>query len=441
MNFLVVNLGCKVNRIESDTIEAELANHGHSTTSDADAVVINTCTVTGEAEKKARKATRRALKDNPTALVYVTGCAASINPDEFSSIDERVHVVEKADVVRRVLNDTGVVSSKRVDSTTVDPGGACDAHDAHELSDQELSVAQERSDGGFRTRVGVKVQDGCDNACTYCIVHVARGKARSRDVASCVDEVARLGRSGVREIVLSGIDIGNYHALRKADGADGAAESVDLCGLLRLMREAAPNTRLRVSSVEPAGVTDELLSYMASQDGMVCRHLHIPLQSGASRVLHDMNRPYSARQFVDLIDHARSIVPGLSVSTDVIVGFPGETDQDFAKTIEVARACRFSKIHVFRYSMREGTVAARRDDQVPAEVKAQRARDLGKLAWILRVRDAQERIGSTERVVALGNGLGMSESYHDVRIDDDVEPGRMLTCTFSGLTKDGIFTV
>lgn len=439
MNFSVVNLGCKVNRIESDTIDAELANHGHSTTSGADVVVINTCTVTGEAEKKARKATRRALKDNPAALVFVTGCAASINPDEFSSIDDRVHVVEKTDVVRSVLNATSAVSSEKASSVTADSGS--DSDDVHELSDQELSVARERSDAGFRTRVGVKVQDGCDNACTYCIVHVARGKARSRDVASCVDEVARLGRSGVREVVLSGIDIGNYHATRKVDGASGFGESVGLCGLLRLMRDAAPNTRLRVSSVEPAGVTDELLSYMASQDGMVCRHLHIPLQSGSSRVLRDMNRPYSARQFVDLIDHARSIVPGLSVSTDVIVGFPGETDQDFAKTIDVSRACKFSKIHVFRYSMREGTVAARRDDQVPAEVKAQRARDLGKLAWILRIRDAQERIGSTERVVALGNGIGMSESYHDVRIDDDVEPGRMLPYTFSGLTKDGFFTV
>ncbi len=429
MKFLVVNLGCKVNRIESDTISAELSEHGCVEGDDADVVVINTCTVTGEAEKKARKATRRALRENPSARVLVTGCAASINPDEFTSIDPRVRVVGKSSVVASALRNGSQGTDVQELATT-----PRSARNSSTLSEEELATAKDRSAQGYRTRVGIKIQDGCNNACTFCIVHVARGKARSRDVDSCVDEAVRLEQAGVREAVLSGIDIGNYHSQKDA-------RDIDLCDLLQLIREAAPRMRLRISSCEPAGVTDKLLHFIASEDGMVCRHLHIPLQSGSSRVLAQMNRPYTAQDYVALVRKVREIVPKMSISTDIIVGFPGETDEDFAQTMEVARACQFSKIHVFRYSKRKGTPAAVRTDQIPDKVKAQRAHDLSKLGWILRLEDAQARIGDSERVVALENGIGMSESYHDVHVGNDILPGKMKTYTFTGVAKDGIFTV
>lgn len=154
-----------------------------------------------------------------------------------------------------------------------------------------------------------------------------------------------------------------------------------------------------------------------------------------------MNRPYSAHEYLSLIQHVRACIPSISISTDIIVGFPGETDEDFQQTLQMARACQFSKIHVFRYSRREGTPADVMSDQVPAEIKAQRAHELGKLAWILRLRDAKHRVGQTERIVVMPGGVGMSESYHDVYVGDDLIPGQMVERKLSGVSREGIFTL
>lgn len=405
MRFSLENLGCKVNRVEADSIGAALLAAGwEHVESEADVAIVNTCTVTAEADRKARKEVNRAVARNPRAPVIVTGCAAAIDPAAYEALSERVRVVEKGRVVEACL----------------------------ELAGQEYlhQPAILRVGGQFPTRVGLKVQDGCNNACTYCIVHVARGKARSVPLEQCVDEFLAYAKAGVREVVLTGIDLGAYND-------DGRG----LAALVQALRAAAPETRLRISSIEPVTLSDKLVELLAASNGMVCRHLHIPLQSGSSKVLHEMARRYSADEYLATIGRLRAAVPQISLSTDVIVGFPGETEDDFAETLAMARACGFSRMHVFRYSKRAGTPAAQRPDQVQPDVKALRAERLALLASELRMEDAKRRLGSTELVLVESEGHGMSESYFDVRMPHAAKRGSLAPVSLRTLEKDGSFLV
>ena len=394
MRFAVVNLGCKVNRVESDAFAAALMARGGvpAAEEDADLVVVNTCTVTGEAEKKTRKAVRHALRANPTARVVVTGCAAALDADAFSSMDPRVEVVPKGELAAAAPTDAAL-----------------------------------RAGEGFRTRVGVKVQDGCDNACTYCIVHVARGRATSRPADEVAAEARALAAAGVREIVLTGINLGSY---------DDAG--LRLAGLLeRLLNETrglgscgGPDARFRVSSVEPMDVDEAFVSLLASAGGRVCRHLHLPMQSGSTRVLSEMARPYTAERFCSLVDGLYDAVPELSLSTDVIAGFPGETEDDFVATLAAARRCRFAKIHAFPYSPRVGTPAAARDDQVPAPVKADRARRLRELGRELRSQELARRAGTRELAVVEPGGTALTESYFELPAPEGAPTGSLVEVEF-----------
>ena len=378
--FCVVNLGCKVNRVESDTIAAALIACGGTAVDEEDAqlIVVNTCTVTGEADKKARKAVRHALKVAPEAEVVVTGCAVAIRADEYAAIDGRVSVVQRADLL---------VSLK-------------------EQAQEELLRIGE----GFHTRVSVKVQDGCNRACTYCIVHVARGPATSVAAASVFEECGRYLDRGVKELVLTGIDLGSYR--------DGGMRLENLVEeLLELIDKKTPageqRARVRASSLEADSVSERFVDLMARSQGMLCRHLHLPLQAGSAKVLREMARPYTALEFRELVEEMYAKVPELSLSTDIICGFPGETDDEFEETLEIARSCRFSKVHVFPYSMREGTPAAARADQVPPEVKALRAARLRELAAELRAADLARRAGTTELALVEG-ATALTESYHEI---------------------------
>ncbi len=404
MNFAIVNLGCKVNRVESDAFASGLLARGCVETGEAaaDVVVVNTCTVTGEAEKKTRKAVRHALRANPLSHVVVTGCAAAIDADAFLNMAPgRVQVAGKL----------------QVDDVLDTLVGPLD----HSLC--SLAIGE-----GFRTRVGVKVQDGCNNACTYCIVHVARGKAYSRPANEVLVECEALAKAGVREIVLTGINLGSY-CFSMPDGTE-----VALDGLLRMLLERtadihAPEEhpcRFRISSIEPCDVSDNLIWLIAHAKGRICRHLHLPLQSGCTKVLAEMNRPYTAEQFLQLVDRLYAAVPQLSLSTDIICGFPGETDAEFEETLRVAQRCRFSKIHVFPYSQREGTPAAQREDQVPHDVRAARAAQLRALAKQLRQEDLQRRAGSAEFALVEENGTAMTESYHELTAPVGAKVGSLI---------------
>lgn len=413
--FAVVNLGCKVNRVESDGFQAALAARGFAIApaAQADVVVVNTCTVTGEAEKKTRKAVRRALRASQDATVVVTGCAAVIDPAEFLEMSSRVVVEpDKTKVVDAALD--AIAPDERMLA-------GCGSARSASGADEAGSGLALRVGAAFPTRVGVKVQDGCNNACSYCIVHVARGRAWSRPSAEVVAEAAALARAGVREIVLTGINLGSYRQ-------EGGYRLADLLREL-LAATSAEGARFRVSSIEPRDVDDALIDVLAESDGLVCRHLHLPLQAGSASVLREMRRPYDAAFFERLVGRLRERVPGLSLSTDIIAGFPGETDAEFEETLSLARACGFSKIHAFPYSRRAGTPAAARADQVPDHVKAERTARLLELSDALRAADFAGRVGSVERVLVEEGGRGMTESYHEVVVPAGERPGALIPLT------------
>ena len=387
MRFSIVNLGCKVNQVESDAFEKLLgrASACYSAPEAADLIIVNTCTVTGEAEKKTRKSVRQALRANDHARVIVTGCASAIDPTFFAELGERVIVVPKAEM-------EAFLAELAADGSGFSGEGGAGLHHGH-------------------ARIGIKVQDGCDNACTYCIVHVARGRATSRPAEAVVAEAVALAQSGVREIVLTGINLGSYDA----DGLDLA----DLCR--RLLAETAelhapgePLCRFRIGSVEPMDVSMDLIGLLAEARGRLCRHLHLPLQSGSSKVLREMGRPYDAEEYRQLADYLRAMVPEIALTTDIIVGFPGETEQDFEDTCALARHIGFAKIHVFPYSQREGTPAAERPDQVPPGEKAARAARLRTLTDELAAADRAARAGAVELALVERPGHATTESYHEM---------------------------
>lgn len=400
IRYSIVNLGCKVNRVESDSFSEFMAKRGciESSVSDADVIIVNTCTVTSEADRKTRKAIHRVIRENPIARILVTGCASAIDPSFYSEMDSRIKVVLKADVIEEL---DGIVP--------------------------DVSLAHETVFMPSRARVGIKVQDGCDNACTYCIVHTARGKSRSVPRDAVIDGFLRLLDAGVREILLTGINIGSY---KYRDGT----KTYDIAMLLEALMYAArgmDSYRIRISSIEPNDLGDDLIDLMASADGKICRHLHLPLQSGSTDVLREMDRPYSAEEFASLIAKIRKAIPSISLTTDVISGFPGESDSDHTRTLELSERCGFSKMHVFPYSKRDNTPAAARADQVAFEVKSRRAAELRALSSRLREKDLVSRAGTIEAAVVEIPGRACTESYHEVEVDPSLEVGSLVDYRFN----------
>lgn len=394
MRCSVVNLGCKVNRVESDGFEGTLARMGFAPCAHGGAhvVVVNTCTVTAVAEKKTRKAVRQALAANPGALVIVTGCASAQSPSVYTQMSDRVEVVPKWDMEARL-------EKLRL------PGGPSAA--------APCEAASFLAPG--RARVGVKVQDGCANACTYCIVHQVRGPETSTDPAQVVRRAREAAALGAGEVVLAGINLGRYDF-----------DGLGLDSLLARLLDAGLDCRIRLSSVEPDNLDAATVERIAAAEGRICRHLHLPLQSGSSKVLREMGRRYAAEDFLALVRSLRERMPSVSVSTDVIAGFPGETDADFEETMALCRECGFSKMHVFPYSEREGTPAAARGDQVPREARILRAEALRSLGDELRRVDAASRRGTVEAAVVEDERWCTTESYHAVRTPAGARPGQLV---------------
>ena len=358
-------LGCKVNRVESESIAAELLGRGVSVAeeTEADVIVINTCTVTGEADVKARKAVRHALRLQQQPLVVVTGCLAAIDAETLRALGPRVIVEsDKARVAERVATHL-VVGAARPAAPVVRAGEA------------------------FRTRVSLKIEDGCDNFCAYCIVPHARGVPRGERLSAVENEARALVAAGVSEIVLTGINLGRYR-----DPDSGA----DLADLVSAVAESGV-ARLRLSSIEPPDLTPRLLNVLAETPS-ACRHLHVPLQSGSESVLSAMGRAYTPDEFREYVDAAATALPGLTLTTDVIAGFPGETDEHHAETLAFVRSLGFSKLHVFRYSERAGTPAAEMVQIAPA-VRAQRAAELRDVSEAQRAAYLAAHVGQQVEVL------------------------------------------
>ena len=354
-------LGCRVNRTESEALAEALAGVCAvvmDSDRGADVVVINTCTVTGDADAKARKAIRHALSEG-AGVVLVTGCLAVIDPRGLRSLGPRVVVeTDRAALPNRVAQLAGV--------------------------DLASGTSFDTASGAIRrTRVMVKVQDGCSHRCSYCIVPDARGLPRSVPTAEVLERVSALARAGAPEVVLTGVNIGRY--------VDPAG-APDLAALVAAVADTSI-PRVHLSSIEPLDLDERLLGVL-SRSSKIVPHLHIPLQSGCDRTLDAMGRGYDSRRFADALRAARVAVPGLSVTTDVIAGFPGETESDFAESLAFVERARFTRLHVFRYSPRAGTPAAARTDQVAPAVKAARARVLRGVSQRVLLEHARSRVGT-----------------------------------------------
>ncbi len=328
-------LGCKVNRSEQETWEREVIALGHelaSSPEEADFIVINTCTVTGIATHKSRQLIRKMHRLNPTARIVVTGCYAEIAQEEVASIEGVSLVVRNAE---KELLPQLLVGARALWAYPLPPSPG-------------------------NTRAFVKVQDGCDNHCTYCIIRIARGRERSRPILEVVEEIKKLAEVGYKEVVLTGIHLGGY----------GRDLGVDLASLVKAILEETPIQRLRLSSIEPWDIPHGFFSLW--QDRRLCRHLHLPLQSGCDETLRRMGRRYTTAQYARLVEEARSLIPDLAVTTDVMVGFPGETWEEFRQSLEFIKKMEFARIHVFPYSPRPGTPAAIMKGQIPEKVKKER---------------------------------------------------------------------
>lgn len=374
-------LGCKVNHYETEAIWQLFKEAGYERTdfeSVSDVYVINTCTVTNTGDKKSRQVIRRAIRKNPDAVICVTGCYAQTSPAEIMAIpgvdivvgtQDRVKMLEYIEQYkqeRQPINGVGNIMKNRVY--------------------EELDVP------GFtdRTRASLKIQEGCNNFCTFCIIPWARGLMRSRDPKEVIRQAQQLVDAGYKEIVLTGIHTGGY-------GED--MKDYNLAMLLTdLEAQVKGLKRLRISSIEASQITDEVIEVM-DKSKVVVRHLHIPLQSGSNTVLKRMRRKYTMEFFAERLERLKEALPGLAVTSDVIVGFPGETEEEFMETYNFIKEHKFSELHVFPYSKRTGTPAARMDDQIDEEVKNERVHRLIALSDQLAKEYASQYEGEVLEVI------------------------------------------
>jgi threonylcarbamoyladenosine tRNA methylthiotransferase MtaB len=347
MRVYLESTGCRLNQSEIETLGRQFERAGHQVVTApelADVCVVNTCAVTQEATRTSRMILRRLNRLNPETKLIATGCYAHLSPEQVGALPGVKQVVDnlhKEHLVPLVSGTPG----------PIDP------------FDQEPLEREFRPGALGRTRAFVKVQDGCNNRCTFCVTTIARGPGRSRSVDEVVAEVNYLVAAGYQEAVLTGVHLGSYGHDR--DERDG------LLQLVQALLERTAIARLRLSSLEPWDIPPGFFELWG--DARLCRHLHLPLQSGCDTTLRRMARRTSQKAFATLVEQARTAIPDLALSTDVIVGFPGETDAEFETSYQFVRDMDFMKLHVFRYSPRPGTVAARMAEQVPAEVKHERS--------------------------------------------------------------------
>lgn len=392
----VATVGCRLNQAETDELLEELSRRGVALTSEqAGLAVVNTCTVTREATATSRKVIRRTVERHPDAQVVVTGCLATAEPAAVAAVGGVDLVVANEDKPRLAE----LVTAETEPAAGRDPLILGEAADATGAADTPPRTR-------LHTRLSVRAQTGCDQHCAFCIVPQTRGGLRSRPAAAIIDTIRRRVREGVREVVLTGVHLGKYGA--ELGDHDGLAALVE-----RIVTEVGALERLRLSSVLPLQVTPRLVDVMASSP-RVCRHLHVPLQSGSDRVLAAMGRGYDTASFLARVGAAQLAMPGLGLSTDLIVGFPGETAADHAATMALVAGVGFSKLHVFRYSPRPGTRAAALADDVPPQVKRDRSAALITLGERCRDRFHLSLLGTElEAVVEIDRGDGWLQATAD----------------------------
>jgi threonylcarbamoyladenosine tRNA methylthiotransferase MtaB len=418
-NLKIITLGCKVNQYESQYVREGFASLGYREIDECDGddapvdlILVNTCTVTAESEAKSRKIIRRLAKKHPAAEIIVLGCYAARAGEEAAKLPGVTEVVPDKRDLSKLLKRRGL---------NVIPDGIS------------------RFEG--RHRAWVKVQDGCRQHCSYCIVPLVRPHLFSRPVDEVLDEIARLTNAGFAEIVLTGIHLGHY-------GLEQPEPRIDLAGLVAKIISLPGEFRVRLSSIEAAEVTPDLLKLMTARPDRICPHLHLPLQSGSDAILEKMKRRWSVGRFLEHCAEICSQLDRPALTTDVIVGFPGETEDDFAATCRTVEQAGFSKVHVFRFSPRQGTPAAELPNHVPQRIHQHWAARLNHLSDQLRAKYLQSLVGSRLQVLIEGvnpnsNRLqGTADRYVTVELEGDpICEGRLIDVRVAQATEDRAYGV
>lgn len=356
MKFNIITLGCKVNSYESNFMKEALVKNGFSfcnLNEKCDILILNTCTVTDTSDKKSLKEVRRLKRENPNAILVVCGCSVQNDKTKYDDLGINILMgnINKSNIV-------SIIEKYLDDKTPVE----------YVAKTRDLPFENMEVDISDHTRAYIKIEDGCDNFCSYCIIPFVRGKKRSKDFSLVLREVEHLANNGYKEIVLTGIDTGGYESNGK-----------DLTDLICEMSKINGIERIRQSSIEITQINDKFINELKNNK-KICDHIHIPLQSGSDSILKLMNRKYDLKYFFDKIDMIRSVRPDISITTDVIVGFPGETEEMFLETMQTCKKINFSKIHAFPYSERKGTKASMMDGKVAESVKHERVKKLLELS-------------------------------------------------------------
>lgn len=379
-------LGCRLNQYETDALVTRFHQAGYQVvdfSDPADITVINTCTVTNQSDQKSRNTINHAARKNPGAMVVVTGCMANNHREQLEASDKITYVVDnerKSQIVSLV-----------------------DAHYKGEVVHPHSYAGDvfgfETVDKSLHTRTSIKIQDGCDNFCTYCIVPSVRGRAVSRPIEEIQENIRRVVDKGFKEIVITGVNIGRYRY-----------RGYHFEQVLESILELPGDFRVRISSMEPDGFGPDF--HKVFQHPKMAPHLHLCIQSGSDPILKKMRRMYTLGSFMEILENFRSAYPDFNFTTDVIVGFPGETEAAFHETLRMVKEARFSHIHTFRYSRRKGTRADQMEDQVPEQVKAERSEVIRQISEHTRLQYMESMIGKTERVlIEKINSKGMAQGY------------------------------
>ena len=411
----VYTLGCKVNTYESEFIINELKKHNYKICDFddvCDIYIINTCTVTNNSDSKSRKIIRQAIKRNPHACIVAMGCFIAANPEyKENGIDILLGNKDKSKIIE--LLDLYFKNKELIKK-----------EDKERLSEFEDMYIE---DFPGRTRAFVKIQDGCDNFCSYCIIPYVRGKCRSKDLDKVVSEVKSLIKNGYKEIVLTGIHTGSYGVDLDTSFADLLRELIKIDGL----------KRLRISSIEATELNDDVLKIL-KESKILVDHLHIPIQAGSDEILKRMNRKYDLKYFEDKIKEIRSIRPDIAISTDVIVGFPGESEELFNKTIDTCLRIGFSKLHVFPYSERRGTASSVMDGKLDNKIKKDRARELIEVSHKLEIDYMKKFINKEVEVlieeVKDGYSYGHTSNYIEVKIKGEYLHNSLVNVTIKDVS-------
>ncbi len=424
MKFTIITFGCKVNSYESEYMKEQLLKNNYLYNDDyktSDIVIINTCSVTNTADNKCKKMIRDVRRDNKNAILMVCGCTAENKRETLNDLDIDILIGNKEkSLVAKLIEDYKLSNEKYIKF-----------YNNKKLEFEDMGV-QEFND---LTRAFVKIQDGCNNYCAYCIIPYVRGNIRSKEFAEVINEVNNLVNKGHKEIVFTGINTGAYG---KETG------KYDLTDLIKEVSKIKKLERIRISSIEITEITDKFIEELKNNHKL-CGHLHVSLQSGSDKILKLMNRKYTKEEYLAKINKIKEARPNINLTTDVIVGFPNETEEDFNECIAFCKQVGFSKIHVFPYSVREGTKAASMEGQIPNNIKKQRARKLIEIDKQLQKEYNSKFLNTPIDVLIEENisdkSIGHTENFLKVIINQKLEINKIYKVIITDITSDYVIAI